>query len=44
MEEALKDYKLGVGEKASSVYAPSHINFLNDKTIKGIKAYLDSIQ
>lgn len=44
MEEALKDYKLGVGEKASSVYGPSHINFLNDKTIKGIKAYLDSIQ
>ena len=44
MEEALKEYKLGVGEKASSVYAPSHINFLNDKTIKGIKAYLDSIQ
>ena len=37
MEEALKEYKLGVGEKASSVYAPSHINFLNDKTIKGIK-------
>ncbi len=44
MEEALKEYKLGVGEKASSVYGPSHINFLNDKTIQGIKAYLDSIQ
>ncbi|QKF60077.1 c-type cytochrome [Aliarcobacter lanthieri] len=44
MQEALREYKLGVGEKASSVYAPSHINFLNDKNIKGIKAYLDSIQ
>ncbi|RBQ28878.1 c-type cytochrome [Aliarcobacter vitoriensis] len=44
MQEALREYKLGVGEKASSVYAPVHINFLNDKSIKGIKAYLDSIQ
>lgn len=43
MEEALKDYALGRENKSSSVYAPVHVNNLNEKTIKGIKAYLDSI-
>lgn len=45
MEQALKDYELGISEeKRSSIYGPAHINFLNNKSIKGIKAYLDSIQ
>lgn len=44
MEAAVKDYKLGTGDKASSIYGPTHINFLDDKRIKSIKAYLDSIQ
>lgn len=44
MENALKEYVLGIGDKGSSIYAPSHINFLNNKNIKGIKAYLDAIQ
>jgi len=43
MKEAAKDYKTGVGEKAHSVYAPIHINFLDKKTIESIKAYLDAI-
>lgn len=43
MEEAVKDYILGRGEKASSVYGPAHVNYLNDKTIQGIKAYLDEV-
>lgn len=43
MEEMLKDYKLGRGEKASSIYGPAHVNYLNDKAINGIKAYLDEI-
>ena len=43
MEETLKDYKLGRGEKASSIYAAAHVNYLDTKTIKGIKAYLDSV-
>lgn len=43
MEEALKDYALGRENKSSSVYGPVHVNNLNEKTIKGIKAYLDSI-
>ena len=45
MEQALKDYELGISEeKRSSIYGPAHINFLNNPSIKGIKAYLDSIQ
>lgn len=43
MEETLKDYKLGREDKASSIYAPAHVNYLDTKTIKGIKAYLDSV-
>jgi len=43
MKEAAKDYKSGVGEKAYSVYAPIHINFLDKKSIESIKAYLDTI-
>jgi len=43
MKEAAKDYKSGVGEKAHSVYGPIHINFLDKKSIEGIKAYLDTI-
>jgi len=44
MKEAIKNYKSGIGDKASSVYGPIHINFLDNKTIEGIKAYLDTIQ
>ena len=45
MEQALRDYELGISEeKRSSIYGPAHINFLNNSSIKGIKAYLDSIQ
>ncbi|AXK49589.1 c-type cytochrome [Aliarcobacter trophiarum] len=45
MEQALKDYELGISEeKRSSIYGPAHINYLNNKSIKGIKTYLDSIQ
>jgi len=43
MQEAAKDYKSGVEEKAHSVYGPIHINFLDKKSIEGIKAYLDAI-
>ena len=43
MENALKEYVLGIGEKGSSIYAPTHINFLDNNNIKGIKAYLDTV-
>lgn len=38
-----KEYVHGVGNKSSSVYSSFHINNLNDKTVKDIKKYLDSI-
>ena len=43
MEDSIKDYKLGRNGKESSLNAPIHTNNLDPKTIKGIHAYLQSI-
>ena len=44
MIEGFKDYILGTNDKANSVFAPIHINHLNDSLIKDIKKYLDSLK
>jgi cytochrome c553 len=43
MQETLKDYTLGLNGKESSIQAPVHVSNLNNKTIRGIYAYLKSL-
>ena len=44
MLEGFKDYVLGTNDKASSIFAPIHINHLNEQLVKDIKKYLDSLK